>query len=61
LVFVGDRYPEDYLGPRENGIFSVLKYRQGREYPAPLPENIVMVKSLTELLPILLNKFDDLP
>ena len=50
-IFVGDRYEEDYLGPRKNGIFSILKYRQGRQYPEPFPDDIVMINSLNELLP----------
>lgn len=50
-IFVGDRYEEDYFGPRENGIFSILKFREGRQYPEPFPDDIVMIKSLNELLP----------
>lgn len=50
-IFIGDRYEEDYLGPRENDIFSILKFREGRQYPEPFPDDIVMIKSLNELLP----------
>ncbi len=49
-IFVGDRYEEDYLGPRKNGIFSILKLREGRQYPEPFPDDIVMINSLNELL-----------
>jgi len=54
-IFVGDRYEEDYLGPRGNGIFSILKFREGRQYPEPFPDDIVMIKSLSELLKICLK------
>lgn len=51
LIFIGDRYNEDYIGPRDNGIFSILKFRDGRQYPESFPDDIVMIKSLNELLP----------
>ncbi len=53
LLFVGDRYLEDFHGPRENGMDAVIKFREGREYPEPLPDEVVMVRSLTELLPMI--------
>ncbi|MCP4706539.1 MAG: HAD family hydrolase [candidate division Zixibacteria bacterium] len=55
LIFIGDRYIEDYIGPRENSIFSILKFREGREYPEPFPDDIVMIKSLKELPEICLK------
>ncbi len=51
LIFIGDRYEEDYLGPRGNDIFSILKFREGRQYPESFPDDIIMIKSLNELLP----------
>jgi FMN phosphatase YigB (HAD superfamily) len=59
LIFVGDRYIEDYTGPRQSGILSILKYRPGREYPSPFPENINMIKSLSELIPAVVNQIDE--
>ncbi len=53
LLFVGDRYIEDVKGPREVGMKSLLKYREGREYPDPMPEDIVVVKSLSEIPPLI--------
>ncbi|MCP4706743.1 MAG: HAD family hydrolase [candidate division Zixibacteria bacterium] len=55
LIFIGDRFIEDFEGPRENGIFSILKFREGREYPEPFPDDIVMIKSLNELPEICLK------
>jgi putative hydrolase of the HAD superfamily len=59
LLFVGDRYIEDWLGPRQNGFNAVLKYREGREYPSPLPEDLIFIKSLSELLILLDGAIDD--
>jgi putative hydrolase of the HAD superfamily len=53
LVFVGDMYREDYIGPREVGIKSVLKYRPGRPYPDPMPSDVLMIRSLSELRSII--------
>jgi putative hydrolase of the HAD superfamily len=50
LIFIGDRYIEDVKGPREAGLQAVLKYREGREYPDPLPEDLAVVRSLTEFI-----------
>lgn len=50
LLYVGDRYLEDVRGPRQCGWFSILKYREGRDYPDPLPEEIPVIKTLTDLL-----------
>ncbi len=55
LLFVGDRFIEDYQGPVDNGLNAVLKYREGREYPEPLPKSIPIVNSLTELLPYIIE------
>ncbi|RKX21501.1 MAG: hypothetical protein DRP51_04150 [Candidatus Zixiibacteriota bacterium] len=53
LIFVGDRYNEDYKGPRDSNIFSILKFRDGNQYPEAFPDDIVMIKSLNELLAFL--------
>jgi len=50
ILFVGDRYVEDCLGPKESGMNAILKYREGRDYPDPMDDNQVVVESLTELL-----------
>jgi putative hydrolase of the HAD superfamily len=56
LLFVGDRYLEDYAGPRERGLHAVLRYRKGRDYPDYLPDDVVVIKSLTELLDYIMDK-----
>lgn len=53
LLFVGDRFVEDYRGPREYGMNALIKYREGREYPDPMPEETVVIRSLCELLPLI--------
>jgi len=58
LLFVGDRYLEDCRGPRENGLNAVLKYWAGRDYPDPMPGDVHVVKSLTEILPLIMDEFD---
>lgn len=54
-LFVGDRYFEDIEGPQNMGMSAILKYREGREYPDPMPEGFPVIHSLTEL-PDLLNE-----
>jgi len=51
LFFVGDRYIEDCAGPKKSGLTPILKYREGREYPDPLPEDLIVVKTLSEIIP----------
>lgn len=51
-LFVGDRYIEDVDGPQKHGMSAVLKYREGRKYPDPMPEGFPVIHSLTELLDI---------
>lgn len=53
LLFIGDRYLEDVVGPADAGLNSILRYCEGREYPQPIPENIVVINALSELLPYL--------
>ncbi len=59
LLFVGDRYIEDYHGPVEFGMNAIIRYREGREYPEPLPDELIMIQSLSELLAILSVKIAD--
>lgn len=47
-VFVGDRLVEDVGGPQELGMKAVLKYKEGRDYSAPIKPD-VKVDSLTQL------------
>lgn len=52
VMFVGDRFYEDIEGPQKHGMSAVLKYREGRKYPDPMPEGFPIIHSLTELLDI---------
>ncbi len=52
-LYVGDRYIEDYMGPTQIGMKAIIKYRAGREYPQPWPPEIIVVKSLSEILLLL--------
>jgi HAD superfamily hydrolase (TIGR01549 family) len=51
-MFVGDRYFEDVEGPQKHGMSAVLKYREGRKYPDPMPDGFPVIHALTELLDI---------
>ena len=53
-VFIGDRFEEDVIGPREVGIKSILKRKVGKEYPPeiekyPICDNLGEIKSLIGL------------
>ncbi|MEW6049498.1 MAG: HAD family hydrolase [Candidatus Zixiibacteriota bacterium] len=48
-VYVGDRYVEDILGPAAVGMPAILRVKEGREYPADMPESVRKVATLTEL------------
>lgn len=52
-VYVGDRYYEDVQGPRAIGMPAVLKFREGRDYPEPLPDDFAVIHRLPELLDII--------
>lgn len=60
LLFIGDRYQEDYQGPREYGMNAMIKYREGRGYPDPMPKSVVIIKALSELPGYLEGEFDDI-
>jgi putative hydrolase of the HAD superfamily len=49
VLFVGDRYMEDVEGPRKAGMRAVLKYREGREYPEPMPDGFYVIDEISEL------------
>ncbi len=54
-VYVGDRLMEDIEGPRKVGMKAILKYRPGRDYPVPMPEDVAIINELPELLDLLKN------
>ncbi|MEA2030887.1 MAG: HAD family hydrolase [candidate division Zixibacteria bacterium] len=48
-VYVGDRYVEDIEGPFGVGMPSILKVKNGREYPEDMPLAIRRIQTLSEL------------
>jgi len=60
LLFVGDRYLEDYQGPRQNGLQAMIKHREGRDYPDPMPAGVIVIRDLSEMLGYLEGDFDDI-
>jgi putative hydrolase of the HAD superfamily len=50
ILFIGDRYFEDYIGPRGVGLRAMIKYREGRDYSDPLPPDLIILKTLSEML-----------
>lgn len=54
-VYIGDRYPEDVLGPTSIGMHSILRHKDGREYPEKRPEAFAEIQTLAELPEILQN------
>lgn len=53
VLFVGDRYIEDIWGPQQTGMQGALKFREGREYPAPMPDGFPVMQNIAELLSII--------
>lgn len=53
VLFVGDRYTEDVWGPQQSGMRAALKFREGREYPEPMPEGFPVMHDIAELLTII--------
>jgi putative hydrolase of the HAD superfamily len=54
IVYVGDRFKMDALGARDVGMQPIVKYCGKREYPDPMPDNILMIcniNDITDLLP----------
>lgn len=52
-VYIGDRYPEDILGPTAIGMHAILRHKDGREYPEKRPEAAAEIQTLVELPEIL--------
>lgn len=52
-VFIGDRMEEDISGPQSAGIRAILKYMDGRDYPADI-EPFETIQNLQELENIIL-------
>ena len=50
VLFVGDRYLEDVRGPQGIGMKAILRYREGREYPNPMPNGFPVVNRLDQIL-----------
>ncbi len=53
-LYVGDRYLEDIEGPSKVGMPAILKYKEGREYPAEMPQAERVIHHLAELFDYLL-------
>lgn len=49
-LYVGDRYIEDVVGPTKIGMMSILKIKPGRTYPNDMPESLITIDKLSELL-----------
>jgi len=52
-VYIGDRYPEDILGPTAIGMTAILRHKEGRDYPEQRPEPFAEIQTLAELPEIL--------
>ncbi len=50
LVYVGDRYDNDVIGAREAGMQAILKFCARQKDPNPLPDDLVAIKNLHELI-----------
>ncbi len=48
-VYIGDRYKEDIVGPKNIGMAAILKVKKDREYPSDMPLATRRIDSLTEL------------
>jgi len=48
-VYIGDRYPEDIVGPKNIGMAAILKVKEGREYPKDMPLATRRINTLAEL------------
>lgn len=53
VAYVGDRFIEDVEGPEKIGIKGILKFREGRGYPDPLPKDTTVIHHLSEILKLL--------
>jgi putative hydrolase of the HAD superfamily len=50
-MYVGDRYFEDITGPQNVGMAAALRFDPRREYPDPMPDGFLRLKTLSDLLP----------
>ena len=48
-VYIGDRYKEDIVGPKNIGMAAILKVKKDREYPGDMPLATRRIDSLSEL------------
>ncbi len=48
-VYIGDRYQEDIVGPKNIGMAAILKVKKDREYPTEMPLAIRKIDTLSEL------------
>ena len=48
-VYIGDRYLEDVVGPKNIGMAAILKVKKDREYPKEMPLAIRKISTLSEL------------
>ncbi len=48
-VYIGDRYLEDVTGPHSVGMPSILRVKEGREYPEEMPLAERRISTLSEL------------
>ncbi|MFZ5981813.1 MAG: HAD family hydrolase [Candidatus Zixiibacteriota bacterium] len=51
-LYIGDRYYEDVQGPLGVGMMAVLKMKEDRKYPEDMPYNFPRIKTLSELLDV---------
>jgi HAD superfamily hydrolase (TIGR01549 family) len=56
IIYVGDRYRIDVLGAKTARLLPVLKYREGMDYPDPLPDDIPVIYHIPEIVNILKAK-----
>lgn len=48
-VYIGDRYLEDIVGPKNIGMAAILKVKKDREYPIEMPLATRKIRCLAEL------------
>jgi len=53
-LYVGDRYYEDIQGPAGIGMKAVLKMVDKRQYPEDMPYDFPRIKTLSELLDVVI-------
>lgn len=48
-VYIGDRYLQDIVGPTSVGMPAILRLTRNRDYPDPLPPDLRVITTLTDL------------